>query len=415
MVSTSQPRIAIAGGGPAALTLGVLLHQRSIPYTILELRPQPTEADLAQTSGMLDLHEDSGLAALRACGLLGRFASLTADCEESMVVADKDGVVLHADRGGPGHRPEISRHSLSGLLLSALPGDAIRWDTKVLAASRRGDTGEVTLELESGGAVSSETFDLVVGADGAWSRIRPLLSEAKPQPTGLHYVSLVVKDVGVRFPELAALVGQGSFFALGNKHGILCHHGTQDSTMVSPFFNDSDIGEEAVAKLTRLSIGELRKVFLEDERLYGGYGDVLKELVNVAFDDEVAARGNLAKLEVKPLVMLPVGHAWEHKLGVTLVGDAAHLMLPTAGEGVNQAMQDALGLSEVITQAWTQAGKGEFTAVLSPLVREFERVMLTRAQGFSEESLANKEMMFAEDGARAMADLMATVARGPPA
>lgn len=68
-----SPRIAIIGAGPAGLTLGALLHKHAIPFTIFELRQKPTAGELSKPSGMLDLHEGSGLAAIRECGLYDEF------------------------------------------------------------------------------------------------------------------------------------------------------------------------------------------------------------------------------------------------------------------------------------------------------------------------------------------------------
>lgn len=414
----NHPRIAIAGGGPGSLTLGALLHQRNIPFTIYELRPRPTAAELDEPSGMLDLHEDSGLAALRACGLFDQFLPYTAECEESLIIADKDGNVLHADQGGAAYRPEIARHNITRLMLSALPEGVVRYETKVVAA-RAEEAGEVVvLALEHRGRTTEETFDLVVGADGAWSRIRPLLSDARPQTSGLHYVTLIIRNVTKRYPELAARVGKGSYMALGNRHGLSSMRGAQDSAMVRLFISDKQIGAEAVSKMAEMPITELREHLLSDEKLFGPFDNKLKELVNVAFDEEVKANGAECSLQVKPLVMLPVGHRWEHKPGVTLVGDAAHVMLPTAGEGVNQAMWDALKLSEAIAKAWEQSKDSDkwesFQATLSPLVREFEEQMLARAQEFSEESCVNAEMMFSEDGAKGLANFMAEAFRNIP-
>ncbi|CAN8096106.1 unnamed protein product [Discula destructiva] len=451
MTPKPHPRIAIAGGGPAALTLGALLHQRAIPFTIFELRAQPTAADLAQPSGMLDLHEESGLAAIRACGLWEQFLPLTADCAESMIVADgSTGDVLHADdddegggEEGDAYRPEIARHNITKLMLGVVPPEAVRWETKIVGAKRdEASSGETMLELRqgNGGATSTETFDLVIGADGAWSRIRALLTDAVPRATHLHYITLTIRNLTTRFPALAERVGKGSYAALARRHGIMTQRGTQDSAMVMFFVNDAGVGAEHVRSLGGLAtVGELRGALLGDERLFGGFASGLKELAGVAFDEEEEEeeeeeekereRLGAAKSEFKPLVMLPPGKRWTLTPGVTVIGDAAHVMLPTAGEGVNCAMRDALELSEVIGRAWEEAasscdvvaggdgGSGErFREVLGPLLGEFEKVMIARAAEFSNEAMENAETMFSEDGAKGMAAFMAMAheGHGPP-
>lgn len=127
MASSQSSRVAIIGGGPAGLTLGLLLHRNAVPFTIFELGQKPTDNVLAKPTGMLDLHEESGLAALKECGLPEEFLSLTGECTEADIVSDKDGNILWADEGGMSTRPEISRNALTKLLMSHLPANSIQW------------------------------------------------------------------------------------------------------------------------------------------------------------------------------------------------------------------------------------------------------------------------------------------------
>lgn len=366
---------------------------------------------------MLDLHDESGLAAIRACGLYEQFLPLTGDCEESMIIADKHGSILHTDQGGAADRPEISRHNIVKLFLSKIPENSIKYGTKLLSAERDPTTGEVTLKLSpssDAGTTVSETYDLVIGADGAWSKIRPILSDAKPQSSGLQYLTLLIRDITTRHPHLASLVGKGSFLALGNKHGLDSHRAAQGSAQIYLMTNSLGGDESAmIESLSRLSAPELKAHFLSDESSYADWDPVLKELMSVAFDEHESQ----TPVQLKPLSMLPIGHRWEAKPGATLIGDAAHLMTPFAGEGVNLGMWDALDLAAAISQAWAARGDDgrEFGPALTPLLREFEEAMFARAQEKAEESWRNREMMFAEDGAQALAGLMKSFFEaGPP-
>ncbi len=187
---------------------------------------------------MLDLHPDTGLAALEACGLTSEFWARSVECGEAVVVADKDGAVLWSmeDAGGP--QPEISRHALTRLLLSKLLAGCIRWEHGLasarssIAPGSSGPGHQYTLRFDDrseGRDLHAPpdvevTADLVVGADGAWSRTWSSLLEAhKPACrrgsiySGVQMITLDVADLTTRRPELSALVSPGSFIALGGR------------------------------------------------------------------------------------------------------------------------------------------------------------------------------------------------------
>jgi 2-polyprenyl-6-methoxyphenol hydroxylase-like FAD-dependent oxidoreductase len=393
-----QPRIAIVGAGPAGLTLGVLLHKRSVPFTIYELRQRPTEEELSKPSGMLDLHQESGLAAIRACELFDEFKPLTAECADTMIVVNQDDTVVYTDNGGLEYRPEISRHALIKLLLKEIPDDLIRWGMKLKSAAQISAASEIILEFEESGLL---TYDFVVGADGAWSKIRPLLTTEIPHSSGLHYVSLTIPNITSRFPALASFIGPGTMFALGTRNGIATHRSSQDSARLDLCVNEKNYEVDGPAGV---SIKDLRETFLSDERVYGLWGPTLKELITVGFNDEESVT---PEVNVKPLAMLPIGHRWDTKAGATVIGDAAHLMTPFAGEGVNLAMRDALDLADVISKTYksTIEGNTPFSGAILPRLKLFEDEMLDRSMEMAEESWRNCCLLFGDNGAQAMADL----------
>lgn len=423
-MSSSAPQIAIIGAGPAGLTVGLLLHRHGIPFTIFELRQKPTDEELAKPSGMLDLHEESGIAAIKECGLFDEFLTFTGECTEAQKVCDKHGHILYSDEGETSQRPEISRHALTGLLLSHIPADRIQWGHKLLAATVSTQQHvEITLEfgIADGGGDSStrltQTFDLVVGADGAWSKVRnTLLTDTKPQYAGTQCMTLTVRDITTKYPHLSELVGQGSFAALGNRHGIVSQRGPRDSARFYVILTSED--EHFAATDTAGVQGQktqtataVKEHVLNDTSLLGTWSPTLKELVAAGTCDEEEADA----VDLRPLYILPVGHAWDHVPGATIIGDAAHLMGPWAGEGVNLAMWDALLLSRAIARAYdTTAASSPFQSNLDPLLRDFEADMVVRATEKAEESFANGQMMFGEDGAKAFANFFLEFAGPPP-
>lgn len=166
--------IAILGAGPSGLTLACLLLKQQIPFVVFERDPDPTTGG---QGGTLDIHTETGQLALRECGLYDEFRKLARYDGQAFRAVDKDGKVLvnHLPKQNDDGRPEIDRRQLRELLLSAIPQDTIRWGMKVEAVERN-DDGTMTVRFANGDVQSG--FNLVVGADGAWSRARRLVSNS---------------------------------------------------------------------------------------------------------------------------------------------------------------------------------------------------------------------------------------------
>lgn len=406
-----QPRIAIAGGGPAGLALGQLLHRHGVRATIYERQAEFTQEELAKPSGMLDLHEESGLRVMRECGLWDRFTAALGDCSEAWRVLNPQGTLLHSDDGRPSARPEIARNALVNLLIQSVPADAIKWNHKIasIQSNRNATTGatEVTLDLGVNGVA---TYDFVVGADGAWSRVRKLLSDVKPFYSGGQILTATARHASTKYPHLVELVGSGMLHALGGGNGIVTHRGPQDSIQVHVTLSTPDEHWAQAHKLEGKPAAEIKTALLSDDKLFRKWAPELQELLATACDEETKDNPG-GETDIMPLYMLPVDFRWEHQIGATLVGDAAHLMTPWAGEGANLALWDSLDLAHVLsTVPETAADAAAWQAALEPRLREFEETMLARAQAKAEETLSNKELLFSENGAEALADFLKEMA-----
>jgi 2-polyprenyl-6-methoxyphenol hydroxylase-like FAD-dependent oxidoreductase len=377
-----QHSIAIIGGGLGGLTLALVLRQKGIDATVYELDASPSAR---RQGGMLDMHEESGQLALRASGLFDEFQKLVLEGGEATRVMDDSATILYEDDGTHGGRPEVDRGALRGIMLAALPADSIRWGAKVTGVRKLTD-GRHEVSLADGTTFSA---DLIVGADGAWSRVRRALSTVIPEYLGLTFVEMNIDNAADEHPVAADVAGRGSLFALADGKGLLAHRG-HDTLHVGAALrlpaarsgsNDIELGDPASARATLT-------------REFAHWDARLLSLISESSGPFVPY----------PLHALPAGHAWEHEPGITLIGDAAHLMSPFAGEGANLAMLDATELAAAIAES---------PADPDAAIARYERAMFPRSEAAAAQSKAVLELCFGPGAASALADLMNSFGRQP--
>ena len=366
--------ITIIGAGLGGLTLARVLHVRGIAATIYEAE---ASADARTQGGMLDIHEDNGQLALEAAGLLDEFRRIIHNGGEATRVLDQHGtVLLDEPDDGSGGRPEVDRGDLRRILLDSLPNGTIQWGRKVTAVHPLSD-GRHELTFADGATV---TTSLLVGADGAWSRIRPLLSNAKPEYVGISFIETYLFDADARHPASARVVGDGALFALATGKGILAHRETDGAlhTYVAVskpqgWIAGLDFANPATA---------IARVAAE----FDGWAPELTALIT-----------NAETAIPRTINALPIEHRWQRVPGVTLLGDAAHLMSPFAGEGANLAMYDGAELGKAIA-----SHLDDIEAALS----EYEEALFLRSAKAAAESARNHGLLFGDDTPQGLLDLL---------
>jgi len=361
--------VTIVGAGLGGLMAARVLHVNGVAATVYEAEPS---AETRTQGGQLDIHPEDGQLALRAAGVYERFQDIIHVGGDALRVLDRDGAVLieQPDGADAGGRPEVLRGRLRRILLESLPDGAVRWGCKVASARSLGD-GAHELTFDDGTTAQTE---LLVGADGAWSRVRPLLSAATPEYVGISYVEMYLHDVDARHPAVAAAVGGGAMYAPAPGKGILAHReqGHVIHTYVAlrrslEWMAAVDVTEPAAA---------VARVAAE----FDGWAPELTALITDGF-----TVGGVAPV-VRPLFTLPPGHRWDPVPGVTLLGDAAHLM-PPSGDGANLAMLDGAELAAAIV-----AHPGDSNAA----VAAYEASMFPRSAAIAEEADGVTEMLFGD-------------------
>ncbi|MFD9409711.1 FAD-dependent oxidoreductase [Streptomyces sp. NPDC059989] len=366
--------VTIIGAGLGGLTLARVLHVHGIPATVYEAEPSPS----ARTQGgMLDIHDYNGQLALKAAGLMDEFHAIVLEGRQAMRVLDRDGTVLldKAD-DGTGGRPEVQRGELRQILLDSLPAGTVRWGHKASSTRALGE-GRHEVTFADGTAVVT---GLLVGADGAWSRVRPLLSTATPEYAGTSYVETYLFDADTRHPAAAKAVGGGMLIAPAPGKDIFAHRETGDTlhtyvALARPqdWFAAIDF-TDAAAATARIA------------REFDGWAPELTALIT---------DGDTAPV-LRPQYALPAEHRWDRVTGVTLIGDAAHLAPPN-GEGANLAMLDGAELGQALAEH-----HDDIEAALT----EYEQAMFLRsAEDVAFDSAELSEIISGDNAAQRLIDM----------
>ncbi|MFG1677462.1 FAD-dependent oxidoreductase [Micromonospora sp. NPDC049282] len=349
-------RIAIAGGGLGGLTLARILHLHGIPSVVYEREAHRTARS---QGGSLDLHPESGQRALAEAGLEEVFRSAARTQGEEHRILDPAGRTLVHHRPQPGSfsgRPEIDRRTLRDLLLDSLPADTVAWGHRLVAATPR-PTGGFALTFDNG---RHADCDVLVGADGARSVLRPLLTDTTPSAISTA-VELTIRDADRRHPDLAELVGPGNLWCVGECR-ILSGQRLGDG--------DIRVGVTLPADDRDPDSYRSKRALLEE---FDGWAPRLTALIEAGDGTPVPHR----------IEALPIGARWAHRPGVTLIGDAAHLM-PPVGEGANQAMLDGAELAAALA-----AHVGDPDSA----IRAYEEAMFARIRPIAEMCDRVQEMM----------------------
>lgn len=375
-----QKKIAIIGGGPGGLTLVKLLQIKGAEVKLYE-RDESKNVRVQGTT--LDLHEESGLEALRRVGLIDAFYANYRPNAGRLRITDKHAVIHLDDHAAENayaeNRPEIDRAPLRHILLESLRPGTVVWNSYFVSMEKQ-DKGWI-LHFKNG---TSAYADIIVAADGANSKVRSYITGIKPVYSGVTIVEGNVYNAEINAPGLFKLVKGGKLFAFGDEQSLILSAKGDGSLS---FYTGCKVGENWVQQ-NGIDFNDKQQVFNWFKTAFGTWNDIWQELFN----------GDDIWFIPRPQYHFPLNQQWVALPDLTMLGDAAHRMPPYAGEGVNQAMQDAYELADSLT--------GYQFANTQQAIAYYESNMLKRTSEVTAFTLHNTEMLHAEDPINRMLEIM---------
>ncbi len=363
-------RIAIVGGGPGGLTLARLLQLKGATVNVYE---RDFNREVRVQGATLDLHEESGLKALASAGLMDAFRENFRPGAGKLRIMDKHAVIKmdwHNEEDYEETRPEIDRGPLRNILLDSLQPGTVIWDSHFVSMTWIGDLWK--LEFKNGTVAEA---DIVIAADGANSKLRPLITAIKPFFAGITAVEGAVYNSETASPKIHALLKGGKIFAFGDNKSLMVSSKGDGSFA----FYTSCKTEEDWVKNCGIDFNNKEQVVAWFKKEFAGWDPVWAEMFENAAPHFIP----------RPQYCMPLDQSWQALPNLTMIGDAAHLMPPYAGEGVNVAMLDALELSECLTS-------DKFIDTRAAIA-QFEKQMCARAAEAAQMTLDSTDMLHGDD------------------
>jgi 2-polyprenyl-6-methoxyphenol hydroxylase-like FAD-dependent oxidoreductase len=373
--------VAIVGAGPGGLTLARLLQQKGVTVKVYE---RDRDQYVRQQGATLDLHHETGLKALRKCGLIEEFRQNYRPGAERVTITDNNATIHYTERNNEPvsdldseyARPEIDRGPLRDLLIESLQDNTIVWNSKFLELKKHRNGWNMIFENGT-----TAYADLVIAADGANSKIRKYITNIGRIYSGTTIIEGNVYNAANNAPHLWELLNGGKIFAHWDGKTIIMSAKGEGSLSFYTITKEPDNWVKAPG----IDFANKKQVFNWFKQRFADWSNIWHEIF--ATDESYFVH--------RPQYYFPSDQSWQSLPNLTMLGDAAH-QTPPSGDGVNQAMLDAVELYEALCI--------ENLSTVHKAIASFEKKMLNRTAIATEEALEITEAMLSKNNLQLMVD-----------
>ncbi len=366
--------ITISGAGLVGSLLSVLLGKRGYEVTILERRPD-FRGVAADSGRSINLALSSrGIHALKMAGLMEEVEKLTIPMRGRMLhLADG-----HQELSPYGQRPHeviysVSRRDLNHLMMTsaeeAEPVNVV-FDQKLESIDF--EKNELTIRNESSGHVQQRTFDLLIGCDGAGSRVRRALIPAAKGESTSEFLDHDYKELEIPCgqPDKAGRptyqIEREALHIWPRGNFMLIALPNQDGSFTVTLFMPKS-GENSFETLTNR---ETLHSFFEKH-----FPTALELIPDLESDFFNHAQGRLGTVRCSP---------WFYPDKALIMGDASHAIVPFHGQGMNAGFEDCSELIRLLD---------EFDEDWSRVLPEFDRIRRPNADAIATMAIENYTTM----------------------
>ncbi len=331
--------IAIIGAGLVGSLLSIYLSKRGYRISVFERRDDLRKSSSDEGRSINLALSTRGIRALEEVGLAADVRKLAIPMHGRMM-HDKKGVLTFQPYGKQGqYINSISRGGLNGMLITKAEDNKVRFFFKHRCASV--DLAETAVTFQTGSnAFHTQNFDLVIGADGAFSAVRSAMQVADRFNYAQEYLEHGYKELHIPADKTGRHVMEKNALHIWPRESFMMialpnPDGSFTCTLFFPF--------EGKFSFASLQHDDLVIAFFRDV-----FPDAVPLLPDLLKDYNTHPLSSLVTIRCFPWI--------HHK--TFLIGDAAHAIVPFYGQGMNAGFEDCRTLNQLLEKNgddWSEA------------------------------------------------------------